>query len=178
MRRFKSGIMPLERTSPLIPGYRVRNGSGEDQGLLVEFLEQTYQEVCPDRSSVHLRQTVGQHLSSQTPLWWVEVDQSSSCHQSQSQPVACLWLGSAVDQLRGDRHTHIFLLYVAPEHRRQGIGSALMRQAEGWAKARGEYQIGLQVFQSNPLALAFYQGLGYEAQAHWMVKPLAFQPKS
>lgn len=170
--------MPLEGILPLRPGYRVRNGSWGDQGLLVEFLEHTYQEVCPEQSFVHLQQTVEQHLSSQTPLWWVEVDQSSSCHQGRGQPVACLWLGSAVDQLRGDRHTHIFLLYVAPDHRRQGIGSALMCQAERWAKARGEHQIGLQVFQSNPLALAFYRSLGYEAQAYWMIKPLASQAKS
>jgi len=64
------------------------------------------------------------------------------------------------------------LLYVSPEHRRQGIGSALMHQAENWAKARGDCQIGLQVFQQNQPALGLYQKLGFQPQWLGMVKPL------
>jgi ribosomal protein S18 acetylase RimI-like enzyme len=77
-----------------------------------------------------------------------------------------------VDQLLGRRHTHIFLLYVEPGHRRQGIGSALMHQAEAFARSRGDHQIGLQVFQSNQPAVQLYQQLGYQTQSLWMVKPL------
>jgi len=86
-----------------------------------------------------------------------------------------MWLGNAVDQLQGDRHTHIFLLYVMSEHRRRGIARALMRQAEDWARARGDRQIGLQVFQSNQPALNLYHLLGYQTQSFWMVKPLPSQ---
>jgi ribosomal protein S18 acetylase RimI-like enzyme len=86
--------------------------------------------------------------------------------------VACLWLGNTVDQVKGDRHAHIFLLYVMPEHRRKGIGSALMRHAQDWARERGDRQIGLQVFQSNQPALSLYHQLGYETQSFWMLKPL------
>ncbi|HBY78411.1 MAG TPA: GNAT family N-acetyltransferase, partial [Cyanobacteria bacterium UBA11148] len=67
---------------------------------------------------------------------------------------------------------HVFLLYVMPDYRRQGIGSALMRYAENWARARGDRQIGLQVFQANQPALDLYQHLGYQVQSFWMVKPL------
>jgi len=87
-------------------------------------------------------------------------------------PVACLWLGNAVDQVRGDRHSHIFLLYVLPAHRRQGIGTALMQYAEEWARERGDCQMGLQVFVANQPAISLYQKLGYTAQSVWMVKPL------
>ncbi len=66
--------------------------------------------------------------------------------------VACVWVGNAVDQAQGDRHAHIFLLYVVPEHRRRGIGTALMRYVEAWARVRGDRQIGLQVFQSTRLS--------------------------
>jgi ribosomal protein S18 acetylase RimI-like enzyme len=86
--------------------------------------------------------------------------------------VACLWLGNAIDQVQGDRHAHIFLLYVMPEYRRQGIGSALMRHAEDWARARGDRQLGLQVFYNNQAALSLYHKLGYQTQSLWMVKPL------
>lgn len=155
-----------------MPGYTIRQGTIGDQALLLQFMQQAYQEFAPHLNVDHLAQTVEQHLSEQTPLWWVEI--ASATRASSLQPlVACLWLGSAVDQLRGgDRHTYIFLLYVALEHRRQGIGSALIAHAESWARMRGEHQIGLQVFQSNQPALAFYHGLGYQAEALWMVKPL------
>ena len=59
-----------------------------------------------------------------------------------------------------------------PEYRRQGIGSALMRYAEDWARAKGDRQIGLQVFQFNQPALNLYQQLGYETQSFWMIKVL------
>ncbi|NHC36950.1 GNAT family N-acetyltransferase [Scytonema millei] len=88
------------------------------------------------------------------------------------QKVACLWVGNAVDQVKGDRHTYIFLLYVKPEHRQRGIGKALMRYLEDWARTKGDRQIGLQVFQSNTLALDLYHKLGYQIQSHWMIKTL------
>lgn len=140
-------------------------------------MQRTYQELLPGANFGHLAQTVEQYFSSQTPLWWVEPEDSSRSDRQPAQQVACLWLGNATDQVSGDRHTHIFLLYVHPDHRRRGIGSALMRHAETWAKARGDRQVGLQVFQSNQPALTFYQKLGYQAQAFWMVKPLVDQAR-
>ncbi|BAB76235.1 GNAT family N-acetyltransferase [Anabaena sp. FACHB-709] len=89
-----------------------------------------------------------------------------------SSPVACLWMGNAIDQIKGDRHAHIFLLYVVPEHRRRGIATALMQYAENWAKERGDRQIALQVFQSNPPAINLYNHLGYQTQSLWMVKKI------
>ena len=89
-----------------------------------------------------------------------------------SSPIACLWVGNSIDQVRGDRHAHIFLLYVVSEHRRRGIGKALMEYVENWAMTRGDRQIGLQVFKSNQPALNLYNQLGYETQSLWMVKSL------
>ncbi|NJN59148.1 MAG: GNAT family N-acetyltransferase [Leptolyngbyaceae cyanobacterium SL_5_9] len=138
-------------------------------------MRRTYQELYPDQSFAHLARTVEQYLSKETPLWWV--GQADSCsfentNFSTRSPVACLWLGNAVDQVRGDRHSHIFLLYVLPAYRRKGIGSALMHHAEEWARRRGDRQMGLQVFVANQPALSLYQKLGYTSQSVWMVKPL------
>jgi ribosomal protein S18 acetylase RimI-like enzyme len=88
-------------------------------------------------------------------------------------PIACLWVGNAIDQVHGNRHAHIFILYVVPEHRRRGIGTALMQYVENWAIQRGDRQIGLQVFQSNKPALNLYNQLGYQTQSLWMVKFLS-----
>jgi GNAT superfamily N-acetyltransferase len=82
-------------------------------------------------------------------------------------------LGNAVDQVTGDRHAHIFLLYVDAVHRRRGIGAALVRYAEAWARARGDRQLGLQVFQVNQPARNLYAKLGFQPQSLWMLKPLA-----
>jgi ribosomal protein S18 acetylase RimI-like enzyme len=155
---------PALRDFP-VAGYGLRSGSRLDRALLVKFMQRTYEELYPDRSFAHLAQTVEQHLTAGTLLWWVEA-------VGQPSAIACLWIGNATDQVVGDRHTYIFLLYVSPEHRHQGIGSALMHYAEAWAKKRGDRQIGLQVFHHNQPALSLYQKLGYQTHSLWMVKPL------
>ena len=52
------------------------------------------------------------------------------------------------------------------------LAKALMRYVEAGAIARGDRQIGLQVFQSNQPALNLYYQLGYQTQSLWMVKSL------
>lgn len=163
--------------SQLIPGYAVRSGSTLDRALLVKFMQRTYQELHPGQPIAHLAQTVEQYFSVDTPLWWVErLPQLDSVPTlmpaSVIPPIACLWMGNAVDQIRGDRHAHIFLVYVVPTERRRGIGAALLRQAEAWARERGDRQIGLQVFCSNQAALHLYEKSGYQPQSIWMVKGL------
>jgi ribosomal protein S18 acetylase RimI-like enzyme len=138
-------------------------------------MQRTYQDLFPTQDFAHLARTVEQYLSKDTPLWWVEfLDEATSppSPPTPSSPIACLWAGNAIDQVTGDRHAHIFLLYVVPEHRRRGIGTALMRYVENWAMQRGDRQIGLQVFQSNQAALNLYNQLGYQTQSLWMLKQL------
>ncbi len=164
-------------SNQLLAGYQLRTGSGRERATLVKFLQLSYQEFFPEQNDFsHLSTTVRQYFSKETPFWWVEladaVVSETLVPRAVSQPVACLWLGNAIDQLKGDRHAHIFLLYVMPGHRRRGIGSALMGYAEDWARARGDRQIGLQVFQTNQPALNLYQQLGFQTQSFWMVKPL------
>ena len=147
----------------LIQGYKVRVGSRLDRALLVKFMQKTYQELAPKQDFSHLALTVEQYLSRETPLWWVN-DRNS--------PVACLWAGNAIDQITGDRIAHIFLLYVAPEHRRRGIATALIGVVETWAIGKGLGAVELQVFQTNSSALNLYNHLGYQTQSLSMVKPL------
>ena len=154
----------------LLPGYTIEQGSTVDQALLVKFMERTYQEQFPNQNFSHLTRTVEQYFSRDTPLWWV-YDEQETKNQNQS-PVACLWVGNAIDQVSGDRHPHIFLLYVIPEYRHRGIGKGLMAYIEDWATQKGDRQIGLQVFQSNTPALNLYHQLGYQEQSLWMVKSL------
>ncbi len=175
-------------SAELIPGYWLRSGSGLDRAKLLKFLHRTYGELYPDRELGHLAQTVDQYFSNQTPIWWVECQKNGSEGEeilpalpsqylnpksqveNPKSVVGCLWLGNAIDQTTGSRHAHIFLLYIAPEHRRKGLGAALIIQAENWARLRGDRQIGLQVFLSNQPAMNLYQKLGYQSHSVWMVK--------
>ena len=166
----------------LLPEYQLHNGSALDRSTLVKFLQRCYEELFPEQIYDHLAQTVDKYLSKDTPIWWVEFLGSQTETEGKSRAekfsnwIGCLWLGNAIDQVRGDRHAHIFLLYVMPSHRRQGVGTALMRRAEEWAMARGDRQIGLQVFQNNQAALNLYHQLGYHSQSLMMVKPLFPKP--
>lgn len=159
----------------LLPDYTIHSGSTLDRALLVKFMQRTYQDMFPQQNFSHLSQTVEQYLSQETPLWWVEYspEQNEQVKDiSNTRPIACLWMGNAIDQITGLRHAHIFVLYVVPSHRRKGIGTALMEYAENWAKQRGDIQIALQVFQTNTPALNLYNRLGYQTKSLWMTKPL------
>ncbi len=158
----------------ILPDYSVRSGSTLDRALLVKFMQRTYQDMFPQKDFSHLSQTVEQYLSQDTPLWWVEysAEQKEPADIFPTRPIACLWMGNAIDQISGLRHAHIFLLYVNPEHRRKGVGTALMQYAENWARERGDIQIALQVFQTNAPALNLYSQIGYQTQSLWMIKHL------
>lgn len=164
-------------------GYQLRTGSGLDRALLVKFMQRTYRELNPEANSDHLAQTVDQHFSAETPLWWVQpiksVDSDFSDSSlglphthSRSAPVACLWMGQAINQITGYRQAYTFLIYVAPDVRRQGIGTALMHHGEQWAKQQGFRELGLHVFQTNQAALQLYHRLEYRPTSVWMTKLL------
>lgn len=54
---------------------------------------------------------------------------------------------------------------VAPAHRGEGIGRALMDTLAAWAKSRGATRMQLLADQHNPPALIFYDRLGWQATA-------------
>ena len=58
---------------------------------------------------------------------------------------------------------------VAPEHRRAGVGAALMAEAEAWADARGAAYVSL----ASRRAGSFYLSLGYEDSATFFKKSAA-----
>ena len=55
-------------------------------------------------------------------------------------------------------------LMVARDHRRRGVGLALMEAAEEWARRVGVRKLELHVFPHNTPAIALYEKLGYERE--------------
>jgi len=63
-------------------------------------------------------------------------------------------------------------LYVKPEHRRRGVASMLMVEAERFARGAGAHVLRLGVLDRNEGARRFYARHGFGEHAHVLTKPL------
>jgi ribosomal protein S18 acetylase RimI-like enzyme len=72
-------------------------------------------------------------------------------------------VGTAMGGYDGHRGW-IYSVAVAPEHRRRGIGSALIRQLESALIRRGCPKVNLQVLTTNRQVIAFYEQLGFAVE--------------
>ena len=111
----------------------------------------------------HLTKTVELYLEGPSMLWWLEKSRTSRVGftASQANAIGCLWLGQSINQLTGALQAYIYLVYVEPAYRRQGLGRGLMHHAKRWAKEHGYDQMSLQVFCKNTVALQLYTDLGF-----------------
>ncbi len=73
-------------------------------------------------------------------------------------------LSIARDAHPASEHVADLGLMVAREFRRRGVGTALMEEAERWARGLGVRKLELHVFPHNEAAIALYRGLGYEEE--------------
>jgi ribosomal protein S18 acetylase RimI-like enzyme len=70
-------------------------------------------------------------------------------------------------------------LYVAPSHRRRGVGRELMSRAMAWLGERSPQSIAVEVMACNDNALRLYQRYGFHARTVRMrhVSPVAGQDR-
>ena len=72
----------------------------------------------------------------------------------------CGIVGGFLDQ--GDRtNAHLGSMWVAPSHRRLGIGRKLVHAIIEWARLRGADTLQLTVTSNNDPAIEFYKSLGF-----------------
>lgn len=72
----------------------------------------------------------------------------------------------------GIERGHVADLAVTERARRAGVGRALMRAGEAWARERGLPAVTLDVWSTNTRALAFYRRLGYSPESLSLIKTL------
>ena len=73
----------------------------------------------------------------------------------------------------------LYAVAVHPQHRKQGLGKALVRFAEQALTARGCLKINLQIISDNASAAGFYESLGYAVEPRVsMGKKLGQNPPS
>lgn len=83
-----------------------------------------------------------------------------------------IWLTVSDYQYTGEKRCFVLQIYVAPPYRRKGLGRALMKIAEEWARERGLRTIALHVGATNRQALEFYRALGFSEESVLMNKSL------
>jgi ribosomal protein S18 acetylase RimI-like enzyme len=88
------------------------------------------------------------------------------------EPSGCLLMWTLEDYFSRRTHGHISVIAVTREAEGRGVGHALMRHAEAWARARGHLSLTLSVFEGNRRAQALYQRCGFSVEMRRYVKPL------
>ena len=71
-----------------------------------------------------------------------------------------------------EAHGHVGILVVTETAAGRGVGGALMRASEEWARQQGYGKLTLTVFEANAPARAVYEHLGYAAETLRYVKTL------
>jgi GNAT superfamily N-acetyltransferase len=85
-------------------------------------------------------------------------------------PLGFAFLESLHDYFTREPHGHIGVLSVSQEGQGRGVGGALLRAAEGWARERGFRRLTLAVFEGNRHARAVYEHVGYAPEVLRYVK--------
>ena len=74
--------------------------------------------------------------------------------------------------LTPEPHGFVFDVWVAPEHRGEGVGKYLVDWAAQWARSKGYRKIKLEVADPNGRARHVYEKLGFRYERHYMGKDL------
>jgi len=86
--------------------------------------------------------------------------------------VGVILLDSRRDYFTNDAHGHVSILAVAREAEGQGVGRALLKAAEDWARSRRFAKLTLAVFTDNRRAKDFYERQGWRPELETWYKAL------
>jgi ribosomal protein S18 acetylase RimI-like enzyme len=132
----------------------------DTEAVLALWLQAFPEYNDPSRPHRNPRLAIANKLGTQPELFFVATrDESDDDSDDESAIVGTVMAG--YDGHRG----WLYSLAVAPGARRHGIGTRLVRHAENALAAMGCLKLNLQVLTDKPEVLAFYDRLGYRADA-------------
>lgn len=76
------------------------------------------------------------------------------------------------DEIANEKCGYIALLAVVAEAEGEGVGQALLDEAEAWARKQGFRRLALDVFASNRRGRRFYEKAGFEAETLRLIKQI------
>jgi GNAT superfamily N-acetyltransferase len=88
------------------------------------------------------------------------------------EPLGFIFLTTADDYFTGEHVGHVDIIAVEERGEGQGVGGALMREAEQWGRARGYRRLTLNVFDRNDRARRIYEHLGWRPETLHYIKVL------
>jgi len=62
------------------------------------------------------------------------------------------------------QHAYLGFMYVVPEHRGKGVNRLIIEELKQWSTSKGVTQMRLEVFATNPAAIAAYEKVGFAAR--------------
>lgn len=112
-----------------------------------------------------------------TGPWRAVADERRYLRTIQRYPDAAVFVAEDEDRIVGrlslsrdphpaSRHVADLGLMVAASHRRQGVGTALLRQAVAWSRESRIRKLELHVFPWNEPALGLYESFGFVREGY------------
>jgi GNAT superfamily N-acetyltransferase len=89
---------------------------------------------------------------------------------------SCFVTGRARDGDLGDDVAELVAIYIDPPHWRQGVGSALLREAVDRCKRQGKSEISLWTLSGNEGAQQFYESHGFVRDGREQIHPVVRAP--
>ncbi|WP_300614686.1 GNAT family N-acetyltransferase [Dokdonella sp.] len=155
-----------------VPAPRVRLAQAGDDDFILGLADRFVEcELPPWRRrgecASGLREDIARHLREQPAGSHVFVAEDED-----GSPAGFLHLQTVPDSFTDAKNCHISDLAVAPHCEGRGIGGALLRFAEDWARTHHCRHVTLAVFPRNERALALYQRHGFGLDLLRMAKRL------
>jgi len=162
----------MNERSAQLPAPHVRLARADDDEFILGLAERFVSFDLPPwrkRSETlnGIRGDIARHLRELPPASHLFVAENDT-----GERIGFLHLQTQKDFFTGALNCHISDIVVAAAFERHGVGSALLRFAEHWAKEHRCRFVTLGVFPANARAIAMYERHGYGTELLRMVKPV------
>jgi len=113
----------------------------------------------------HFRKRIESHIEGDRTEAWIAESPAGEF-------LGYVILGPGGGFLTPETQGFIWDVWVAPAHRRKGVGRFLIGWAIDWARRRGYRKIKLEVSESNVIARRLYEAMGFRAERQYMGRTL------